>query len=221
MFTLSPLLNSEPSVWPDSSQTQELLNRARQGEMPAVNELLDRHREALRRMIDLRMDRVVQRRVDASDIVQDVLVEANRRLAEYLQDPAMPFHLWLRHMAHDRLIDAHRRHRQAARRSIDRERPLVAARFLDQSSLDLAAQLADRELTPAAAATWNELQRRFQAALDTLDEQDQEVVLMRHFEHLSNSEVAQALNLSEAAAGMRYLRAMRRLRAKLDEAGAE
>jgi RNA polymerase sigma-70 factor (ECF subfamily) len=214
-------------VWPDSSQTQELLTRAKQGDAPAINELLDRHREALRRMIDMRMDRVVQRRVDASDIVQDVLVEANRRLAEYLQNPAMPFHLWLRHMAHDRLIDAHRRHRQAARRSIDREQSLRAspaggnaARYLDRSSLDLAAQLADRELTPAAAATWNELRRRFQAALDTLDEQDQEVVLMRHFEHLSNSEVAQALNLSEAAAGMRYLRAMRRLRAKLDEPDA-
>jgi RNA polymerase sigma-70 factor (ECF subfamily) len=205
-------------VWPDSTQTQELLARARQGEPPAVNELLDRHREALRRMIDLRMDRVVQRRVDASDIVQDVLVEANRRLDEYLhsEKPAMPFHLWLRHIAHDRLIDAHRRHRQAARRSIDREQSLAAARYLDQSTLDLAAQIADRELTPAAAATWAELQRRFQAALDTLDEQDQEVILMRHFEHLTNSEVAQALNLSEAAAGMRYLRAMRRLREKLD-----
>lgn len=206
-------------MWPDSSQTQELLARAGQGEAPAINELLDRHREALRRMIDLRMDRVVQRRVDASDIVQDVLVDANRRLAEYLENPTMPFHLWLRHIARDRLIDAHRRHRQAARRSIDREQSLGAARYLDQSSLDLAAQLADRELTPAAAATWNELQRRFQAALDTLDEQDQEVILMRHFEHLSNSEVALALELSEAAAGMRYLRAMRRLRAMLDKKG--
>ena len=208
-------------MWPDSSQTQELLARARQGEPPAINELLDRHREALRRMIDLRMDRMVQRRVDASDIVQDVLVEANRRLDEYLhsENPVMPFHLWLRHIAHDRLIDAHRRHRQAARRSIDREQSLAAGRYLDQSTLDLAAQIADRDLTPAAAATWAELQRRFQAALDTLDEQDQEVILMRHFEHLSNSEVAQSLGLSEAAAGMRYLRAMRRLREKLDEKG--
>jgi RNA polymerase sigma-70 factor, ECF subfamily len=204
-------------MWPDSSQTQELLQKAKAGEAAAVNALLDRHRAALRRMIDLRMDRAIQQRVDASDIVQDVLLEANRRLKEYLKDPVMPFHLWLRHMARDRLIDAHRRHRQAARRSLDREQPLVAARYLDQSTLDLAGQLADRELTPAAAATWHELQRRFQAALDTLEEQDQEVVLMRHFEHLGNSEVAQALGLSEAAAGMRYLRAMRRLRDKLDE----
>ena len=83
--------------------------------------------------------------------------------------------------------------------------------------MDLAAQLRDRELTPAAAATWHELQRRFQAAVDSLDELDREVVVMRHFEQLSNQEVAQSLGLSEPAAGMRYLRAMRRLRTMLDE----
>ncbi len=203
-------------MWPESSQTQELLRAARTAEPAAVSALLERHREALRRMIDLRMDRVVQRRVDASDIVQDVLIEANRRLTDYLANPAMPFHLWLRHIAKDRLIDAHRRHRVAARRSLDREQPLTAARFLDQSTIDLVGQLPDREMTPAAAATWHELQRRFQAALDELDEQDQEVILMRHFEHLSNSEVATALGLTEPAAGMRYLRAMRRLRVRLD-----
>ena len=203
-------------MWPDSDQTRELLAQARDGEQVAINALLDKHRDALRRMVDLRMDKVVQRRVDASDIVQDVLVEANRRLRDYLENPGLPFHLWLRNMAHDRLIDAHRRHRGAARRSIDREQPLVAARFLDQSTIDLGAEIADRELTPAAAATWNELQRRFQMAVDELDEQDREVVLMRHFEHLSNSEVAQTLGLSEPAAGMRYLRAMRKLREKLN-----
>ncbi len=194
--------------------------QAKAGDAVAVNQLLDRHREAVRRMIDLRMDQMVRRRVDASDIVQEVLIEANRRLNEYLKSPAMPFHLWLRHMAQDRLIDAHRRHRGAARRSLDREQPLVAA-AVDQSTYDLAAALKDPELTPAAAATWNELQRRFQEAVDQLDEQDREVILMRHFEYLSNSEVAQALELSEPAAGMRYLRAMRRLRQKLGPSSNE
>ena len=93
-------------------------------------------------MIDVRMDQVLKRRVDASDIAQEVMIEANRRMREYLADPVMPFHLWLRQMAKDRLIDAHRRHRQAARRSMDREQPLVAfAR--DQSSFQLAAQVRD------------------------------------------------------------------------------
>ena len=207
-------------MWPDAENTEQLLDHAREGDGTAVNRLLDRHRDAVRRMIDLRMDQVLKRRVDASDIVQDVMIEANRRLENYLKDPVMPFHLWLRQMAKDRLIDAHRRHRGAARRSMDREQPLANAAN-DESSLDLVAQLRDDELTPAAAATWNELQRRFQAACDQLDTQDQEVVLMRHFEHLSNGETAAALDLTPQAASMRYLRAMRRLRELMnDEGGA-
>lgn len=203
-------------IWPRSDDTQELLDGVRRGDADARDRLFDRHRGAIRRMIDLRMDRVLERRVDASDIVQDVLVEANRRLADYLADPVMPFHLWLRQMAKDRLIDNHRRHRVAARRSLDREQPLVGVTRNDEESvLDLASQLADGGLTPAAAATWRELQRRFAEAVSELDELDQEVILMRHFERLTNSEAAEALGLSVQAASMRHLRAMRRLRERL------
>lgn len=199
-------------MWPQPDQTQELLAGARGGDAEAVNKLLDKHREALRRMIDMRLDRRIRQRVDASDVVQDVLIDAHRRIGDYLTNPAMPFHLWLRQMAQDRLIDAHRRHRDAARRSLDREQPLVIAGTDDRSTIELAAQIWDRELTPAAAATVRELQERFAAAVEQLDEQDREVVLMRHFEQLSNSEAAEALGLSPPAASMRYLRAMRRLR---------
>lgn len=201
-------------MWPDEQATERLLADARQGDSGAINELLDRHREAVRRMIDLRMDRVIKQRVDASDVVQEVMIEANRRLRDYLKDPVMPFHLWLRQMAKDRLIDAHRRHRGAARRSMDREFAPTAA--TDESTFDLAAQIRDRQMTPAAAATWNELQRRFETACGQLDPQDQEIVLLRHFEHLSNAEAAAVLQLSPQAASMRYLRAMRRLRQFID-----
>ncbi len=197
-------------------QTLVLLDRARQGDAAAVNGLLARHRAAIRRMIDHRLDRVVQRRVDASDIVQDVLLEANRRLGDYLANPTMPFQLWLRHMARDRVIDAHRRHRVAASRSLDREVPLESPADADGSQADLAGGLADRELTPAAVATWHELERRFAAAVEQLDEADRQIVLLRHFEHLSTAEAAEVLGLSKPAVGMRYLRAMRRLRVLLD-----
>jgi RNA polymerase sigma-70 factor (ECF subfamily) len=203
-------------MWPDSSETQELLLAARDGDASARNALLERHRDALRRMVGMRMDRTLQRRVDASDIVQDVLVEANRRLTDYLESTGMPFQLWLRHLARDRMIDAHRRH-HAARRNVAREQPLEAAPQNDQSAFDLVALVRDRELTPAAAATHHELEQRFQAAIETLDDADREVVLMRHFEQLSNKDVAQTLEISESAAGMRYLRAMRRLRTILQE----
>jgi RNA polymerase sigma-70 factor, ECF subfamily len=207
-------------MWPNTDQTQELLKDAGGGDPAAVNALLDKHRDSLRQLVALRMDRAVSRRVDASDVVQDVLLEASQRLDDYLRDPSMPFHLWLRQLAKDRMIDLHRRHRGAQRRSVDREQPLVSPGAGDRSSVDLAGQIADGELTPAAASIRRELEQRFLAALDQLDEDDREIILMRHFEQLGNSEVAQVLKLSQAAAGMRYLRALRRLRAVLGETTA-
>lgn len=208
-------------MWPQSDQTQELIDAAKQGNDEAAERLLDRHRVALRRMIELRLDRRIQQRVDASDIVQEVLMEANRRLQRYLDDPSMPFHLWLRQMARDRIIDAHRRHRVSGKRSVDREQGMVAPAAMDRSTLELAGQLCDPEMTPAAAATMQELQRRFEAALETMDDHDREIVLMRHFEQLSNQDVAKALGLTEPAASMRYLRAIRRLRKLLAEPSDE
>jgi RNA polymerase sigma-70 factor (ECF subfamily) len=202
-------------MWPESTRTQELIEQARRGEAGAVEELLARHREPVRRMIDLRLDHAVAPRVDASDVVQDVLLEASKRLAEYLRDPSMPFHLWLRCLAQDRVIDAHRRHRKAQRRSVDRERNMHRE-WADRSSMELAAQLIDRELTTAPAALRHELEGRFQQVLEELGDDDREIILMRHFEQLSNQEAAQALGLSEAAAGMRHLRALRRLKVLLE-----
>src|SRR5438094_10110127 len=121
----------------DSSETDALLAKARQGDHAAVERLLSEHRERVRRMIGLRLDPAIARRVDASDVVQEVLLEASRRLNDYLKDPRMPFHLWLRHLARDHLIDAHRRHGVAQRRRVDREQPLVPAAFAERSSLDL------------------------------------------------------------------------------------
>lgn len=205
------------SIWPEGDRTLHLLADAGQGNGAARNELLQRHREALLRMVRMRLDRKLAARVDASDVVQDVLIEADRRLDDFLRAGGMPFHLWLRQMAKDRIIDMHRRHRAAARRTVDREQRMQAAGFGDRSSLELAAQLRDPELTPAAEALRNELQQRFFAAVEELDEDDRDVIAMRHFEHLTNSEVAQALGLSPPAAGMRYLRALRRLRTILGD----
>jgi RNA polymerase sigma-70 factor (ECF subfamily) len=202
-------------MWPNSPEIQQLLDRAKQGEAGAVERLIDVHREPLRRMIGLRLDPALAGRVDASDVVQEVMLEVSQRLADYLRNPAMPFHLWVRHIAKDHMIDAHRRHRQAQRRSLDREQPLVPAGLADQSSVELAGQFLDREMTPASAAVRRELQKRMEQAVAGLDEDDREIILMRHYEQLSNQEVATALGLSEAAASMRHLRAVRKLRAAL------
>ncbi len=204
-------------LWPDSDETLQLLNNAGDGDAAAVNQLLERHRNSLRRAVHLRLDRALARRIDASDIVQDVLVEANTRLADYLRDPRLPFHLWLRQLAKDRIIDMHRRHRSAQRRSVDREQGMSVPGTGGHSSINLAGLLPDAELTPAAAALRRELQERFLLALEQLEEDDREMILMRHVEQLGNTEVAQALDLTPAAAGMRHLRALRKLRAILGD----
>ena len=111
----------------------------------------------------------------------------------------------------------HRRHRRASKRSVDKEQRLNVGGFGDRSSLELAAQLRDPELTPAAATLRNELEERFRASVEELNEDDRDIILMRNFEHLSNTEVAEALNLSQPAAGMRYLRALKRLRKVLGD----
>lgn len=207
-------------MWPEPLGTVELVQSAAAGNDAAVNALLERHRESLRRLVQLRLDRRLSQRIDASDVVQDVMLEAAGRLRDYLSSPDMPFHLWLRQLAQDRMIDLHRRH-HAQRRSVDREQPIAAAGFGDKSSLDLASQLRDSELTPAAATIRKELEQRFMQAVECLDERDREVILMRHVEQLGNGEVAQALGLSEAAAGMRYLRAIKRLRSVLQGDASE
>ncbi len=199
-------------MWPESDKTGELLAKARDGNESALNELMERHRAALRHLVRMRLDRKIQRRVDVSDVVQDVLIEANRRLIDYLANPVMPFHLWMRQIARDRIIDAHRRHRQSARRSVDREQPLAVPGNMQQSSIDLAGQLAGDDKSPSMQVLEKEMARHVESAIGELEETDAEVIIMRHYEQLTNQEIAAALDLTEPAASMRYLRAVRRLR---------
>ena len=204
-------------MWPAADETEQLLEGVKNGDHDAVNALLDRHRPTLRRLIRMRLDQKIQQRVDVSDIVQDVLVEANRRLPDYLKEAKLSFRLWLRQIAKDRVIDAHRRHRVSAKRSVDREQPMAIAAGPRRSTLELVKQLCDPELTPAAAVAQQELAERVEQAIAQLDEQDCEIIVMRHYEQLTNQEIAQALELSEPAASMRYLRAVRRLRKMLPD----
>lgn len=185
------------------------------GDNAAVDQLLDQHRAPLRRLIEARLDPAIAPRVDASDVVQNVLLDASRRISEFLRDNKMPFHLWLRQLAKDRMIDAYRQHHAAECRSVKREERIDRASPSGLSSYALAARLCDPELTPAAALIRQELQQRMQSVLDRLEETDRELLIMRHVEQLSNSDIALTLGITPPAAGMRYLRILRRLREEL------
>jgi RNA polymerase sigma-70 factor (ECF subfamily) len=199
---------------PDSAQTQSLLQLIRGGDRQAFEQLFARHQAYLHRLVELRMDSRLRPRVDPSDVVQEAYVEALNRLKGYLQRPALPFRLWLRQIAFDRTLKARRQHLGTARRSLEKEVPLP-----EQSSLVLARQFLAPDSTPSQHLDQRELVRRLRQAVAQLPEADREVVMMRHFEGLSNREVACLLGIDPAAASKRHGRAMLRLHRILFEGG--
>lgn len=106
-------MGSETTV--ASDELKDLLERAARSEEQAVEELLSRHRERLKRMVHLRLSRRLQGRVDDSDVVQEALLDCSRRLQEYQAEPKLPFFLWLRHMTGLKLAEIHRRHLRCRR----------------------------------------------------------------------------------------------------------
>src|SRR5262245_417633 len=193
----------------------ELLGKARRGDAGVMGELLDTHRDRLRRMVKLRMDRRLQGRIDPSDVIQEAYVEAVGRLAEYLRNPSMPFFIWLRFITAQRLILLHRHHLGIQARDASREVSLYHGALPEATSAALAAQLVGRLTSPSVAAVRAEMKFQLQEALNAMDPLDREVVTLRHFEHLSNSETAQVLGIKPSAACNRYVRALERLKLTL------
>src|SRR5207245_816954 len=190
--------------------TEELIDRVAHGDGAARQQLLARHRARLRQVIAVRLDRRLAARVDPSDVVQEALAEASRRLDDYLLRPSLPFFAWLRQLAWDRLVEVHRLHLQAERRSVIREEP-AAMDLSDESALHLAERLVDSGTSPSGRLMREELRDRVRSALVRLSDRDREVLVMRHLEQLSTEEVAAVLGIGEGAVKVRLLRALERL----------
>jgi RNA polymerase sigma-70 factor, ECF subfamily len=202
-------------MMPEMADDQNLVlfQRALSGDETALAELFDGYRDRLRRMVRLRLDRRLSGRVDTSDVLQDAYLDVRKRIAEYARDPeAMPFHLWLRLVAGQRLTDIHRHHLGAQMRDAGQEVSLHRGPFPQADSVSLAAQLLGKLTSASQAAIRVEHKLIVQEALNGMDPIDREVLALRHFEHLSNDETAQVLGLSKSAASNRYVRALKRLK---------
>lgn len=170
-------------------------------------------RDRLKRMVALRLDDRLRGRVEASDVIQEAFLEATQRLPEYAREPApMPPFLWLRFLTLQSLQITHRRHLGAKSRDAGREISIHGAASPAASSAAIAAHLLGRETRASEVFLRSERKFRLQEALNTMDVLDREVLALRHFEHLSNGEVAQLLGLGESASTKRYIRALKRLK---------
>lgn len=196
----------------NSSNTVDLLERARAGDEAALTEIFARDRDRLRRMVEMRLDRRLQARLDASDVIQDAYLEAATRLEEYLRNPKVPLFLWLRLVVGERLTTLHRHHLGVQMRAIGKEVSLYRGAMPTASSAALAAQLLGKHTSPSQAAVRAERMLRLQEALNTLAPLDREILSLRHFEQLTRAETAQVIGIEEEAAAKRYIRALKRLK---------
>lgn len=208
------------SITPDPA-VEALLARAAAGDEQAAGEAVCAYDDRLRRVIRVRLDRRLLRRVDADDVLQETYLEAVQRLPEFLAARRVPLFIWLRFLAVQRCITLARRHLMAAARDARREQPVAAPAAYDSASAALEHALSAHLTTPSGAAARLEVQDGVRQAVQTLEPFDCEILCLRHFEELDNAEAASVLGIEPGTASKRYIRAVVRLRevmaaAKLD-----
>lgn len=200
-----------------SEQELRLHQRLVDGDDSVLGELFDIHRERLWRMVQFRMDRRLSARVDADDILQEAFVNAASRVHHYLEDSTRSLFIWFRLIVGQTLVDVYRRHIGAEMRDAGREVSLQGMRYPQATSISLAAELLGSVTSPSQAAHRAEVSAQLERALKEMSELDQEVIALRHFEDLTNGEVAEALGIQPTAASNRYVRALTRLKDVLSQ----
>lgn len=196
----------------EPSDTQTLVIRAAEGDSQAVADLFGHYRDRLKRMVSLRLDRRLQKRVDPSDVVQEALIVAANRLSEYANETPMDFYLWLRWIAADKLLNAHREHLGAQKRDVSQEVSIYRRPMPEACSVSLAQQLLGQLTSPTQAVERAELQLIVQDVLNSLDPIDREILVLRNFEQMTTTETAAALGIKRSTASKRYISALKRLK---------
>lgn len=189
-----------------------LRERLQSGDRQALAELFSRNRQRLRRTVQFRLDRRLQGRLDPDDVLQEAYLAAADRIGHAVAESSTSLFIWLRLIVTQTMVDVHRRHLGAQRRDADREVSILRGGSWQGTSSCLAVRLSGKLTSPSQAAIREERTRQLEEALEQMDPIDREVLALRHFEELTNSEVAEALDIQQKAASIRYVRALRRLK---------
>jgi RNA polymerase sigma-70 factor, ECF subfamily len=190
----------------------ELADRLKGGDLEALATLFSQHRERLWRMVNFRMDQRLLGRIDPDDVLQEAYLAAAGRLEHYNVDSCFSPFIWLRMILMQTLTDMHRHHLGAQMRDAGREVDHLGGRYPQATTISLAAQFVGRFTSPSQAVARAEMLAKVEQAIAAMSPLDQEVLALRHFEELSNGEVAEVLGIQQKAASIRYVRALKRLK---------
>jgi RNA polymerase sigma-70 factor, ECF subfamily len=213
-IALPPLIMTSPPTKPADDGNDELA-QLRTGGEEALVKLFRKHHDRLVKMVRARVDARLRRRLDYEDVLQDAYLILARRMTPFVADARVPVFVWMRAAVEQALIDAHRRHFGAQMRDARVEVGQHAGSGLLANSDVFIEQFAADLTTPSQALARDEQVAQLTEAFSKLSTLDQEILSLRHFEELTNGEVAAALELSTTAASNRYIRALTRLRQML------
>ena len=205
-------MSDDPTV-----EFAELEQKAIDGDNDALAELFQLHGDRLRMMIEMRLDRRVQSRINASDVLQQSFIDLADQLGNYAKNPTVPFFVWMRKLTGQRLSKVHRDHLATQKRDAHKEVRLPGAEDMpDASSVAIAKELAGSFTGPQTQLLRAERQERLQEVLVGMSDEDREILALKNFEQLTTAEAAHELGISKAAAGMRYVRALKKLQAEVE-----
>ena len=196
----------------NAGRSDELTDRLKDGDEQALAELFSLHRERLWQIVHFRLDRRLSGRLEVDDVLQEVYLDAAKRVQHFIDSQNVAFFVWLRTIAGQTMIDLHRRHLGAEMRNAAREVSIHGVQYPQATSVSFAVHLLANMTSPSQAAIRVELTDRIEKTIDEMNPIDREVLAMRHFEELTNGEVAEILSLTPAAASVRYMRAIARLK---------
>lgn len=182
----------------------------------AATELFQRDRERLRLFVMYRTDERLLGRLDWDDVLQETFMVVQNRYHDFVAKPTVPFYVWMRSLAGQVLIDMHRRHLGAQKRAVGREVSMHERLPFHSTSTSLGSLLAASGLSPSNAAIKAEQLELLRDSMEQMNEMDREVLVLRHLEHMTNGEVAAALGIDKSAATKRYVRALKRIKERIE-----
>ncbi|QDS89039.1 ECF RNA polymerase sigma factor SigW [Rosistilla ulvae] len=194
----------------------DLEERLKHGDTAAFGELFTLHRPRIWQIVHFRLRDKIRGRVDPDDVVQEVFLEAEKRLRHYIDGDFPSLFLWLRLVTGQTLSKIHRTHLGTESRNASREAAPAGNNVWGNTSLCLSQRFIAHMTSPSQAAVRGELIDEVRRALANMNDIDREVLALRHFEELTNQEVAIELNIKPKAASIRYMRALERLRVVLE-----
>lgn len=173
-------------------------------------ELWLENRDRLVRLIATRMSPVLLRRMSPDDVAQETYLACGRRMKFLQEHEEVPIFVKLRKLALQTIADMERRHLAAGKRDAMKESHLVAND--NDVTVNALSRFASSLVGPRTHLERMELLEQTRKAMEELPDTDREILELRHFEELSNTECAAALGIEPKAASIRYVRALKRMR---------